>query len=501
MFRKASVVLIAIVLLLTGCSSPSGGHPKENQLVVGTHTTPDTLDPSRNNAAAIPYALLYNVYQTLVRVDSEGNLQRLLASDYQISTDRLTYTFTLRQGAKFSSGAPVDAKAVEKTMNYILTDERVNPTRKAEIEALDSVKAISDTQVEFKLKHPSNSWLYAMAGPVGIIYDPAGLDADNLATQPAGSGPYVLKEWLVGESIELAKSPNYWGTDARVESVTFKYFADPNAMNTAMLSGSIDVISNVTAPQALSQFSDDQQFSVLEGTTNGEIVLGMNQQREALKDVRVRQAINYAIDRKGLMDSVWAGKGLLIGSMVPPTDPWYEDLSNAYPYDPEKAKTLLAEAGYAGGLTLALRVPTLPYATASGTYIASQLEQVGIKTTIDQVEFPARWIDEVMVKSNYDLTIVSHVEPRDIARFADPNYYWHYDSEEFRQLILKADEADGDAQITYMKQAAKLLSDDAAADFLWLLPNLIVTKSEVVGIAANVTGFSFDLTSVAVKDE
>ena len=227
--------------------------------------------------------------------------------------------------------------------------------------------------------------------------------------------------------------------------------------------------------------------------------MGMNQQREALKDKRVRQAINYALDRKAVRDAVWAGKGLMIGSMVPPTDPWYEDLATAYPVDREKAKKLLAEAGYGDGLTLKMRIPTLPYASGAATHIKSQLSKVGITLEIEQLEFPARWIDEVMVKSNYDLTIVAHMEPRDISRFTNTDYYWHYDSEQFRDLYQKADQGSPEEQVKYMKQAAKVLSDDAAAGFLWLLPNLIVTKADISGLAANVTGLSFDLSSISYQ--
>ncbi|WP_036916722.1 ABC transporter substrate-binding protein [Propionimicrobium sp. BV2F7] len=500
MFRKALVCLVALLLVLSGCGSNSNVAPQDRVLIVGTHTTPSTLDLSANDAAAISEALLYNVYQTLVRTDDQGQLQKLLASDYQISSDRKTYTFTLRPGAKFSSGAPVNAEAVVKSINYIINDENTSKTRKKEMAVVDSVEAKDSDTVEFKLKRPSNFWLYSMAGPAGVIYDPAALDSGDLATQPVGSGPYKLDTWLQGEEIRLIRDPGYWGTPARVAGVNFKYFADPNAMNNAMASGSIDIIRNVTAPQALGQFEKNDQYKVLEGYTNGEVVLGMNQQRELLKDLRVRQAINYAIDRQALLDAVWAGKGTLIGSMVPPFEPWFEDLSDAYPYNPEKAKELLAEAGYGDGLTLTMRVPTLPYATDSAAYISSVLSQVGITLNIEQLEFPARWIDEVMVKSNYDLTIVSHVEPRDIVRFATPDYYWHFDNEELRQVMAQADQSPEPEQIELLKKAARIISDQAGADFLWLLPNLVVTKPEIVGISSNATNLSFDLTNVAINE-
>ena len=182
--------------------------------------------------------------------------------------------------------------------------------------------------------------------------------------------------------------------------------------------------------------------------------------------------------------------------MVPPTDPWYEDLSGVNTYDPDRARALLTEAGYAPGeLTLRLRVPNLPYAPPAATYIASQLAQVGITVQVDELEFPATWIEEVMRKSNYDMTIVAHVETRDIVNFANPDYYWHYNNPSFTDLVTRADAAPTDReQIALLQQAARILAEDAAAGFLWLLPNLVVTKSDVEGVDANAPSLSFDLT-------
>ncbi len=183
--------------------------------------------------------------------------------------------------------------------------------------------------------------------------------------------------------------------------------------------------------------------------------------------------------------------------MVPPTDPWYEDLSGEYAFNPDKARQLLQEAG-ATGITLRLRLPSLPYATAAGPFVASQLKDVGINVVIDQLEFPASWIDTVLTKGDYDMSIVAHVEPRDIVRFANPpDYYFHYQSEKFRTLIAEADAGTSDEYIAKMKEAAKLLSDDAAADWLFLLPNLIVTKPNITGVAPNATSLSFDVTTIS----
>jgi len=492
------LVIVSVALVVAGCVG-GGSRTTTKELRVGATAVPDSMDPTTNSNAAIPQVLLYNVYETLVKLDGEGKIRPLLAKEWTVSNDGLTYTFSLQPDATFASGAPVDAAAVVSSIQRVQQDPSVTPVNKAQMSVVAAASAVNATTVKVVLSKPSNSWLYDMTGSAGIIVDPA--NAGDLANSPAGSGPFVLKQWNKGTSVVLAKAPKYWGTPSLFDQVTFRYFGDANAMSTAMLSGDLDIVSNLTTPQALGQFSDTSKYQVIKGTTNGEIVLGFNDQKAPFTDVRVRQAICYAVDRKALMDAVWAGQGTLIGSMVPPTDPWYEDLSQTYPFDPAKAKDLLAQAGFAQGLTVNLQVPTLPYATGAAQFIASQLKDVGITVNVSELDFPGTWIDQVMTRGDYDMTIIAHVEPRDIVKWADPAYYWHYDNSDFKNLIATADQTLDQAQyVSQMQQAAKLLATDAAGDFLWLLPSLIVAPPTITGIPANAVTESFDLTAIASKN-
>ncbi len=498
--RRSRISLgVALALILTvflaGCTRPDEGSSSLRTLNIGATAEPSGLDMTTVSGAGTPYVLLYNVYETLVKLDGEGEIRPLLATDWDLSPDRLTYTFTLDKGARFSSGGRVDADAVVASFERSRSDKATEQIR-SKWKVVDTIKATSDETVEVKLTKPSNDWLFHLTGSAGIIVDPEG--ADGLDKKPAGSGPYLFEEWEPGSHIKLSGNESYWGTPPRFGDVYFRYYTDPNAMVAAMGSGQLDIVSNLTVPQALGQFSDKSRYNVYEGSTNGEVVLGFNHRNKALSDVRVRQAINHAINRKGLRDAAWGGKGGLIGSMVPPTDPWYEDLSNTYSYDPKRARALLAQAGYADGLTLRLRVPTLPYGQPSGRYIVSALKEVGITVKFEEVEF-AVWLDQVYGKHDYDMTVVAHVEPRDLNTFADPNYYWGYNNTTFQQLLAKADAASSEDQIKLLKQAAKLLADDAAADWLFLLPNIVVTKPEISGVQANQVSMSFDVTTLAAR--
>ncbi|MCC2593092.1 ABC transporter substrate-binding protein [Tessaracoccus sp. OS52] len=495
-----SGLLVVLAMVLAGCTRPDQlpGEPEPVTLNIGATLEPTGLDPSTVSGAGTSYVLLYNVYETLVRLDSDNKLRPLLALGWSVSEDNLVYTFQLDPNARFASGTQVTADAVVQSFERAMEGDDIVSLVRNGFEPVASVEAEDDDTLVVTLDRVSHGWLYQMSGPAGIVYDPAGFETLN--TEPAGSGPYVFESWDTGASITLAANPEYWGTGPRVDGVVFRYYADANAMNTAMVSGQLDAISNLTIPESLDLFEDEERFTVTEGLTHGEVVLGFNHTNEALSVLEVRQAINHAIDRRALLDTVWGGKGALIGSMVPPFDPWFEeDLVDYYDYDPEQARELLAEAGYASGLTLRLRVPTVPYGPNSARVIASQLGAVGITVQVEELEFGA-WLQEVFTNKDYDMTIVAHVEPRDIGQFANPDYYWAYDNPAFAEALEEADSAPTEeAYVDGMREAARLLTEDAAADWLFLLPNIVVTTKEVSGIPVNAASLSIDLTAVATS--
>ncbi|MFI7127280.1 ABC transporter substrate-binding protein [Nonomuraea sp. NPDC050153] len=474
-----------------GTSSGGGGAvtPKTQTLSVGFVAEPANLDFTSTEGAAIPQALLVNVYEGLVKLDQDGKIVPLLAEKWDVSPDRKTYTFTLRKDVKFSSGAPFTADDVVFSLGRVKTDWKLKI--KAQFDVVDKVEKKDDSTAVVTLAKPSNGFLYSMATRLGAMFSRTGVA--DLANKPVGTGPYTLGSWRRGDSIQLNANASYWGTKPPLSSITLKYFKDATAMNNALLTGGIDVISAVQAPESLQQFADPNRFQTVEGTTNGEVVLSMNNSRPPFNDKKARQAVRYAIDHKALLETAWAGRGQLIGSMVPPTDPWYEDRTGDYPYDPAKAKELL------GGkpLNVKMRIPNLPYAVASAQVVKSQLAQVGINADIEPLEFPARWLDVVFKQGDYDLSIINHVEPRDMGIFADKSYYFRYDNPEFGKLLASADEGTEQQQTDDLKKAAKLLSDDAAADWLFLFPNLIVAKKGVSGLPKNAIAESFDFTALS----
>ena len=494
----AAVLVVALSACSAGSSTTaptsgvSGGSGTASTVTVGLVLEPASLDFTTVDGAAIPQVLLTNVYETLVKQDQDGKIVPGLASKWTVSDDKKTYTFDLASNATFSNGDPFTADTAVFSINNVKT--KWTTSLKAAMDVVADVKAVSPSQLQVTLTKPSNDWLFRMTTRIGAMMDPKGVDA--LATKPVGTGPYLFDTWNRGDSVTLKANPAYWGTKPAYSTVVMKYFKDPTALNNALLTGTINVIGTVQAPESLKQFEGNAKYQVIEGTTNGEVVLSFNNGKAPLNDVKVRQAIRTAIDHKALMDTCWAGKGTLIGSMVPPTDPWYEDRTGDFPYDQAKAKQLLAESGNATP-TLRLRVPNVPYATTCGQVVQSQLQAVGITVKLETIEFPV-WLQSVFKDHDYDMSIVAHVEPRDLpAVFGNPQYYPQYNNAEVQADIAAADAGTTDDQVADMKKAAATLSKDAASDFLFLIPNLIVADKNIKGLPKNAITESFDLSALS----
>jgi peptide/nickel transport system substrate-binding protein len=492
--RRFHVTALALLLVVSGCSAGSSATVSSdpNSLSVGFTAEPANFDFTGTDGTAIPQALLYNVYEGLVKLDEHGKIVPLLASSWTVSADRKTYDFQLRPGAKFSNGAPFTADDVKFSLLRVKTDWKISI--KSKMDVVERVDVVDPVHARVTLSKPSNNWLFDLTSRLGAMFSPTGVA--DLANTPIGTGPYVVAQRRRGDSIVLRENRGYWGKKPAYSTVYLKYIKDPTALNNALLSNGIDVISTITAPDSIPQFENDNRFNVVQGTTNSEVTLAFNDAKAPLNDVRVRQALTYAIDRKALLDTAWAGRGTLIGSMVPPTDPWFEDLSGVYQFDPARAKALLADAGQVN-LSLRLRIPNLPYSVSAAQVVASQLADIGVKVTIEPLDFPAVWLKQVFTDHDFDLSIIQHVEARDITTFGNPKYYWGYNNPKVKALLAQADSGSTDEQVTAMREVAKTLNADAAADWLFLFPNVIVAKTKVTGLSQNQVSESFDLTGLA----
>jgi len=343
------------------------------------------------------------------------------------------------------------------------------------------------------LGDPDPTLLYNLAGRPGLVLDE---EADNdLLTTAIGSGPYLLEEFNEGDSVVLSRNPDYWGDKADVATVVFQLFSDTNAILNALLEGAIDV-GSVDA-NLLPQLEGQDDYDLVEGFASDKFTLAFNNQAAPLDDERVRQAIRYGIDHDAIVEAVGSGN-TLYGPIVE-SDPGYEDLSDLYPYDPEQAKELLAEAGYADGLDLELTIASF-YGTTVTDVLTSQLADIGITLTVNAVEFPT-WLSDVYTNHDFQLSIVDHAEARDFANWANPEYYFGYDNAEVQALYEEAVTATSDEEYAdKLKEAARIVSEEAAGDWLYNPTTRVAVKKGLEGVPTDSTSSRLNVTKLSVSE-
>ena len=448
-------------------------------LTIALAAEPSGLDPTTNPSAAIKRVVHYNLLEGLLKVDRNGRVVPALAKSYSVSKDGKEYTFVLHSGIKFHDGNPCTAEDVKFTFQRLLDPKTAAPYRMY-YEAIESIQAVDPTTVKFKMKKVDSNFLFNIARGDAVIVSKQSVD--RLKSAPVGTGPFKFVEWKRGDSVIMAKNPDYYVKGLPyLEKVTFKFISDPSAQLAALRAGDIEVIAYDLAPENAPALEKDARFKVLKGHTTTDVIMAMNHSRKPFNDPKVRQAITLAIDREAVIQGAVAGYGTPIGSHMDPTNPYYVDLSRLYPYNPEKARQLLAEAGYPTGFGAVLKLPE-PYAYArrSGEVIADQLSKVGIKLVIEVIPM-GQWVDRVFKNADYDLTVMGHAEPFDIEIYSRPNYYFRYGNPKFLELIKKAEgEMNEQARKKIYEQAQRMLADDFVNVYLFINPALPGMKKEVM---------------------
>ncbi len=490
---RKSLLLLALagtLLATTAFAAP------RTDLTIGIQLEPTNLDPTTGGAAAaIRSVTALNIYNGLTTIDKDGAVRPDLATSWDISADGLVYTFHLKTGITFSDGTPFTADDVKWTLDRDRAADSLS-AQKQLFANIASVDVVDPATVKVTLTAPQGDFVYGLGWGDAVIVSQK--TAATNATNPVGTGPYILGEWVQADHLTLVPNPNYTGTKPALDKVTFKFISDPSAATSAVLAGDVDVFSGFPAPELLEQFKSNPEFQVLVGSTQGETIAAMNNAHPPLDNVKVREAIAHAIDRTAIIDGAQFGYGTPIGSFYPPGDPAYIDLTAISNFDPEKSKALLAEAGVSG-LTLTFKVPPAAYARSAAPIIQQQLANVGVTVNVVNVEW-ADWIANVFQGAyDYDLTMVSHVEANDFAAFGKPGYYPNYKNAAALNALVADLNATSDPakQISLKQDIQKLLANDFVALYLYELPNITVANKNVQGLWLNAPQPITDLAAIS----
>ena len=392
---KWLVTVLAAVLWAFAGTAQAQTPP--NVLVVGQIAEPKSLDPQAVTATN-DFRILVNIYDGLVRF-KPGTLQvePALATDWTISDDGLTYTFHLREGVTFQDGTPFDADAVKFTFDRMLKDD--NPYHDTGpfplaffFSAVDTITAVDPSTVKFTLKEPYAPFLSNLAYPTGLIVSPAAVKkyGKDFGRHPVGTAAFKFAEWDPNAKVVVSRNDDYWDGAPSLEAVVFRPIADANTRVAEMLSGGIDLMVEVP-PDNLKVFRNDPNYEVYEQIGPHLWFLILNTKEGPFSDKRVRQAVNYAIDKKAIVDNILQGTAEVAAGPIPPAFEWATDGSvKPYPYDPDKAKKLIREAG-AEGKTITFYVAEggsgMLDPVAMATAIQADLAKVGLKARIETYEW------------------------------------------------------------------------------------------------------------------
>ena len=463
-------------------------------VVLGMTLEPTGMDPTVAAASSIAEVTLYNIFETLTKIKPDGSVGPLLAEKWEVSPDLRTYTFHLRKGIKFHNGEAFSASTIKFAFERAAGDKSTNKD-KAVFKQMESVRAIDAATLVIVNREPDPNFLFYMGQATAAIVEPK--SAETNATQPVGTGPYLLDNWARGSAVTLKAWPGH--RDAAklpIKRAVFRFISDPAAQAAALLSGDVDAFARI-GERSVPRFKTNARFAVLVAGSRAKTVMAINNARGPLADVRVRRAICAAIDRKAVIAAAAGGYGVPIGSFYVPGAPGYVDTTGVNPYNLAHAQALLKEAGVKTPLTLTLTLPPPPYARQGAEVIISQLAKLGITAKAQTVEW-AQWLQGTMKDKNYDLSIVSHVEPFDLGQFANPDYYFGYKLDAFNKAYQTSRlAATAPERNKALAEAQQLLAKDAAACFLYQPQWISVANKQLKGMWSAMPIFVNDLSALS----
>ncbi len=477
-------LLLTLTIALCACTGDKEADASSSITIGIPQDIEDSLDPHEMLAAGTK-EIFFNVFEGLYKTDVDGNIVPAVASNVMISEDGCKYTFTLREGVKFHDGNPVTAEDVAYSVAKFADIEGGNPSIAA-FSNITDVSIMDAATVELTLAEPDSD-LLAMLASIEAAIIPK--NNSNPAQNAIGTGAYRYVSRSPLENVKMERFEEYWNGPAPIQNVTFKICSNADTIAMELNGGTIDMFCRLTSAQMAE--IDTNQFEILEGTMNLVQAVYLNNSYEPFQDVRVRQALCYAIDREEILQFVSDGKGTLIGSsMIPAFGKYFDDsLTDSYPTDLEKAKALLAEAGYPDGFSFTITVPSnYRQHVDTAQVVANQLKDINVTANVNLVDWDT-WLSETYVGRNYEATIIGVDAPQLTAsafldRFVSDagDNFINFNNSAYDAAFERAMSTTDDATRTEaFRECEKILAVEAANVYIQDLPEFVALNKKFEG--------------------
>ena len=485
-----ALVITSLLSLLAGCGQKAGtesndGSGEKDSLVVAINSEPKSLDAHGANDSSSTQ-IKHLIYDTLLKQAPDGSAAPGLVESWEY-TDDLTLILHVREGVKFHNGETLDANDIIYNLKRAYGSDYANWM--VSTVDLDNCTAIDENTVEVKLTAPTGA-LLAQLCFLYIVDEQTVEGGTSLEETPIGTGPFVFKEWFRGDRIDLTTNEDYWGTIPSFTSLTMRVITESSSRAMEIESGGVDIALNIAAND-MANLEANPDVDLLTTPSYSNVFIGMNCSMEPFNNKTLRQAISYALDRESIVQAVYSGTGSLATGPIAPTIWGYNPNLEGYTYDVEKAKELMAEAGYSDGLEITMTVSDSQERVDIAEMVQNQLGKIGITVKVETLE-NATYLDRIIDAScqMYVLGWVTNTGDADYGMY-EPFYTgqptWSntavYSNPEVDKLLdIGQQSTDSDTRLEAYYKAQELIVEDAPWVFL-------CDKEEIAACRSNIQGF------------
>lgn len=497
--KKRFITMFFAVALLAASVGAAFAQGGSGVLNFGLSGNPDTLDPQKTSGT-LTFQVLKSFYDTLVEPDVTGAIVPALAESWTVSADGLVWTFKLRAGVVFHNGQAFTSKDVKATLDRIQAEAFASPKR-SEFAPIKKIETPNDLTVVLTLGSPYAPLLASLASGWGAIL-PSGLIASghNFAAQPVGTGPFKFERWVRDNKITMVRNDKYWMKGLpKLARVEFNIVPERAVQIQGLMSGAIEAVEFVD-PEDLPVLKANPKVAIKKELTSLIMVMAMNNARAPLNDLRVRQAVNYAIDKQLVLDIAYGG-GKVGSTFLDTGNAYYTDYSSLYPYNPEKAAQLLKEAGV-GNKEFTIHVPqNYPLHVKAAELYQQMLEKVGMNVKLQLVDW-STWLSSVYSGGNYDFTVIGHtgkLDPDGTLAGYGAGKYVKWNNPVVADLIKRAvGVSDFAARKKMYTEALEIMAKEVPFVYLGTSYRYVATRSNVVEfrMTPNIDTFDFRWTEL-----